>query len=63
MDRENWSKENIMKYARQICQECGRHYFIPGGTVGGPGSTYPGVYEAIAEVIDELSREEQFHFG
>ncbi|WP_130180465.1 uroporphyrinogen decarboxylase family protein [Blautia producta] len=62
VDRENWSKENIMKYARQICQECGRHYFIPGGTVGGPGSTYPGVYEAIAEVIDELSREEQFHF-
>lgn len=63
VDREDWTEENIMKYAREICEACGKYYFIPGGTVGGPGSTYPGVYEAIGRVIDKLSKEEEFHFN
>ena len=62
VDRADWTEENIMKYTRQICEACGKLYFIPGGTMGGPGSTYPGVYETISKCIDKLSQDEQFHF-
>ena len=57
VDREDWSPEAIEKEARRACESCGRHYFIPNTTVGGPASTYPGVYEATSAAIGKLSRE------
>ena len=58
VDREDWTKENVEKYTRQIVEACGKHYFIPGLTIGLPGSTYRGVYQATSEVISQLSEED-----
>ena len=58
VDRVDWTKENIEKYARAIISACGKHYFIPSLTAGGPGSTYPGVYEATTEIINKISQED-----
>ncbi|NLP37514.1 MAG: uroporphyrinogen decarboxylase [Firmicutes bacterium] len=57
IDREDWSQESIRDLVRKTVEECGKHYFIPCITQGGPGSVYPGVYEAISEEIDKLSKE------
>ena len=35
----------------------GKLYYIPNTTMGGPESTYPGVYEAVTEEIDKMSKE------
>ena len=58
VDREDWTKENIEKYTREIVKACGKHYLIPGLTIGLPMSTYPGVYQATNEAIDQLSSED-----
>ncbi len=58
VDREDWTKENVEKYTREIVHACGKHYFIPGLTIGLPGSTYPGVYQAATEAIHQLSLED-----
>ena len=57
IDKEDWSQEEIRNLVRKTVEECGKHYFIPCITQGGPGSVYPGVYEAISEEIDKLSKE------
>lgn len=57
VDIAGWTKENCMKYTRSIVEGCGTKYFIPSTTMGGPDSTYPGVYECVTECIDELSKE------
>lgn len=57
VDRVDWSEEKVAAEVREICEACGRLYFIPGATAGGPGSTYPGVYEAVTKAIDQMSRE------
>lgn len=57
VDRADWTKENCMKYTREICEACGKLYFIPSTTMGGPDSTFPGVYDCVSECIDELSKE------
>ena len=36
-------------------EQCGTMYFIPGFTGGGPGATFPGVYDALSYEIDKLS--------
>ena len=56
-DCEDWSKEKIKEGARELVDACGKLYYIPGLTMGGPESTYKGVYEATTEAIDELSKE------
>lgn len=56
VDRVDWSKENIMNEVEEMCKACGKLYYIPGTTMGGPESTYPGVYEAVSEAIDEMSK-------
>mgnify|MGYP005787820695 FL=1 len=57
IDREDWSPETVEREVRKACVSCGKHYFIPNSTVGGPTSTYPGVYEAVTAAIDKLSKE------
>ena len=58
VDRADWTEENVEKYTRQIIRECGKHYFIPGLTAGGPGSTFPGVYQATSAAIKKMSEED-----
>ena len=57
VDREDWSREVIAKEVRRACETNGKHYFIPNTAMGGPMSTYPGVYEAVSEEIDKMSKE------
>jgi len=56
VDRADWTKELIMAEVEKACQACGKLYYIPGATMGGPESTYPGVYESVSEAIDEMSK-------
>ena len=58
VDRSDWTEENVERYTEQIIHACGKHYFIPGLTAGGPGSTYPGVYAATSKIIKKLSAED-----
>jgi len=57
VDREDWSREVIAKEVRRACETNGKHYFIPNTAMGGPMSSYPGVYEAVSEEIDKMSKE------
>lgn len=57
VDVENWTQELITKEVRRACTECGKLYYIPGTTMGGPESTFPGVYEAVSNEIKKMSKE------
>lgn len=57
VDKADWSKELTEKEARRACENNGKLYFIPCLVAGGPGSTFPGVYEAVSEAIDKMSKE------
>lgn len=56
VDRVDWTKEKVEAEVNQVLDACGNMYFIPGLTAGGPGSTYPGVYEAVTEAIEERNK-------
>ena len=60
VDYEGWTEEEVAKQVRKACESCGTHYFIPCTSQGLPISTYPGVYEAVAREVDNMSRE-MFH--
>ena len=55
-DVANWSAEAMEAELDRVIRECGGKHIIPGLTMGGPGSLYPGVYEAVDEIIDRLSK-------
>lgn len=57
IDKEDWTKESIAAEVKKVVETCGKHYFIPCITQGGPGSVYPGVYEAITEEINKLNKQ------
>lgn len=57
VDREGWNKEQIYNEFHRACTTCGKRFFIPCLTIGGPRSTYSGVYDASSEAIERLSRE------
>jgi uroporphyrinogen-III decarboxylase len=57
MDKEDWTKELVRSEVERACRSNGKLYFIPCLTMGGPGSTYPGVYETVDEEIDRMSKE------
>ena len=57
VDVPDWSREKIAEVVENICRACGTLYFSPCQTQGGPMSTYEGVYEAINEEIDRMSKE------
>ena len=60
VDYEGWTEEEVAKQVRAACESCGTKYFIPCTSQGLPISTYPGVYEAVAREIDNMSKE-MFH--
>lgn len=57
-DREDWTEESVGKVVREALDLGGKHYFIPCGTGGGPGSTYPGSYDCASMWIDRYSKED-----
>ena len=57
VDRPDWTREMVAAEVRKACETYGAKYFIPNTTMGGPASVYPGVYEAVSEEIDKMSRE------
>ena len=56
LDKADWTPELIKSEVERACRTNGKLYFIPCLTMGGPGSTYPGVYEAVSEEIDRISK-------
>ncbi len=57
IDVHDWTSERVDDFVRKTCEACGTRYFIPCMTAGGPGSTYPGVYDETTKSIDRMSRE------
>jgi hypothetical protein len=57
VDRADWTEEVVAKEVRRACEENGKLYFLPCETMGGQGSTFPGVYDAITKEIDKMSKE------
>ncbi|MCL2120721.1 MAG: uroporphyrinogen decarboxylase [Clostridiales bacterium] len=56
-DKEDWSHEALRSTLRELVEKSGKHYLIPGFTMGGPGTTYPGIYDTLTEEIQALSKE------
>lgn len=57
IDFPGWTVENCIKHAERACRTYGKKFYIPCLTQGGPGSSFPGVYEEIDKQIDILSKE------
>lgn len=57
VDVRDWTPELVEREVRRACETNGKLYFIPCLTAGGPGSTYPGVYQCATEMIDKMSKE------
>ena len=57
VDRPDWTPEMCAKAVRKACTTYGKHYFIPNASIGFAGSTFPGVYQALDEEIDKMSKE------
>ena len=62
VDRATWTPERIETEVRRACTECGPLYYIPNASLGGPDSTYPGVYDCISEKIDLMTQELSYLF-
>ena len=57
VDRPDWTREMVAEQVRKACESCGTKFYIPNTSQGGAMSTYPGVYEAVSEEIDKMSKE------
>jgi hypothetical protein len=60
VDHPDWTREEVATEVEKACREFGsvadRHYFIPGASQGLAMSTFPGVYDAMTEEIDKMSK-------
>ena len=56
-DKEDWTVDALRADLRDLAEKAGTHYFIPGLTMGGPESIYPGVYDTLTAEINKLSKE------
>ncbi len=60
-DVENWDREKVREGLIDLYDSTdGGKYLIAGLCAGGPASTYPGLYEAVDEEIENLSKK---YFG
>ena len=55
VDVPGWTDTLIAETVEKMCRDCGTLYYIPCCTAGGPGSSYPGVYDAVTQQIDRVS--------
>jgi len=60
VDIEGWTQELIDREVERACRTCGKHYFIPCLATGGPGSVYPGVYQAVSEAVNKVNKSGDF---
>ena len=56
VDYEGWTKEVIQAEVDRACAECGTLYFIPNASQGLAMSTFPGVYDALSEAIENENK-------
>lgn len=56
LDHPEWSSEAIEAAVEEACTRCGKKYFIPCLSQGGPYSSFPGVYEAADKAIEGVSK-------
>ena len=56
VDVPGWTDKLIADYVEKTCRECGKLYFIPCCTAGGPSSSYPGAFDAVTREIDRMSK-------
>lgn len=56
-DKEDWSREKVRAGLKDLIDAAGTRYLIPALTMGGPETTYPGLYEAVSEIVGELDAE------
>ena len=57
VDCFDWNQEMIEELTDQLCRDCGKIYFIPCTTHGLNFSCIPGVYEAVDQEIDKMTKE------
>lgn len=57
VDHPGWTREEVKGEVRKSCEFFGKQYFIPNTSQGGAMSTFEGVYEAVSEEIDLMSKE------
>ncbi|MDW7674663.1 MAG: uroporphyrinogen decarboxylase family protein [Bacillota bacterium] len=57
VDFPAWTPEICAEAVEKACKDCGKLYFIPCQTMGGPWSLFPGVYDKLNEEIDRMSSE------
>lgn len=53
-DKADWSKDKVRAGYKELLEQAGCKYIIPGLTMGGPETTYKGLYEAVSEVLAEF---------
>lgn len=56
VDHPGWTREEVHTEVEKACRAYGKHYFIPSASQGLPISTFPGVYDALTEEIDAMSK-------
>lgn len=55
-DKEGWTEEEVRAGLGKLLEECGPKYLIPAMTMGGPETTFPGLYEKVDELIGEFDK-------
>jgi hypothetical protein len=56
VDVVDWTPELVAEHVEKACRRCGIHHFIPNLTQGGNDSSFPGVYDAVNNAIDQMSK-------
>jgi hypothetical protein len=57
VDRADWTPQLVAREVRRACEKNGKLHFVPCLAAGGPGSTFPGEYDAVSTEIDKMSKE------
>ena len=55
-DKADWSKEAIHNGLKELFETAGTKHLIPSLTMGGPGSTFDGVYDFVTDEIRSFSK-------
>ncbi len=56
VDVVDWTPGLVAEHVEKACRQCGSRHFIPCLTQGGNFSSFPGVYEAVSDAIDQMSK-------
>jgi len=55
-DKKDWSREAIHQGLKSLFETAGTKFLIPSLTMGGPGSTFDGVYDTVTDEINAFSK-------